>query len=600
MYDNSIFIKTHVTGGVDKWRDFLIQGSLAKYQAKLISDSFENVSEKQIAMYYNVGNKINNSLVNGFSDTISTIKQKSDEIVSSIRQSSDEIVSSIRQSSAEVVFSINKMNQTLSNHLLEIGQGLVLLNHQQSITNEMLVNIQELLSIPEIEKERMMNIQFGLKFLRGANEDKSLYADALSYFEKAHNQFPQDWFTTYYLGLIRLFSADNLEVNKAEQMFLDTKKYLSIDSKIENSKINVLVKKYFVDGNINTKGTKLILAECCNNLATISQIQNNSESAFKYAKQAITFSTDPKYKYYAAKYAIKLKKENDSIDLLNQAVDSLPIYAETILTDLDFNLNTTVLNFLLEKRTSLDKELIIITEALNIYHEEARKINNLIKDSSYHLSIPISYNKTKNDILKMPYIDACNELKKIKRIIGNEITIKNIKKYFPQTCGIFNRIEETIIGYDSSLLLDSINKEGEAYIKFNKKSELEHLQNLKILENKKKWIKESKEKELKEKELKELKEKELKEKELKELKEKKLKEKIDKLTTIAIYGGSAGMVIFAIIANEIGLALNEQGIKLGEFKTFYFLVMYFFGFYLGFKITKKILIKLFVQLNSEK
>lgn len=60
------------------------------------------------------------------------------------------------------------------------------------------------------------------------------------------------------------------------------------------------------------------------------------------------------------------------------------------------------------------------------------------------------------------------------------------------------------------------------------------------------------------------------------------------------------MVIFAIIANEIGLALNEQGIKLGEFKTFYFLVMYFFGFYLGFKITKKILIKLFVQLNSEK
>lgn len=345
--------------GEKEWRDYIVQGRLAKYQANLIGDAIGRASSDQIQLYREVGGRINKTLTQGFL----------------------EVSDAVRRGSAEVVTAISGMSEELSGHLNEIGQGQALLNSQIALTNRLLESIQKLLAIPDSEKERAKNIQFGLKFLRGAKDDASFYDDALKYLELAHEQLPEDWYATHYIGLIRLYAAEFIDLAAAEKMFAQSLKYAKVESRIADPRSSAS------DDEDNPVNVKKFAAENCLHLATIYGIQGDIGKAYEIAKEAATFLDEPKVQFYVAKYALKSGAVDESLLMLRKAVEREPMYAEAILADLDLNLNKPVLDLLAAMRIELEATAENLAQHIRLYDETIEEA--LANPSSSWVEFPI-------------------------------------------------------------------------------------------------------------------------------------------------------------------------------------------------------------------
>jgi hypothetical protein len=94
-----------------------------------------------------------------------------------------------------------------------------------TITNNLLDDISTQLGIPDFQKERIYFFQQGLKHYRNARRHSELYRDALENLLKAEERETSDYLVLYYIGMIYLYGAGEIDPSAAERYFLRAAKY---------------------------------------------------------------------------------------------------------------------------------------------------------------------------------------------------------------------------------------------------------------------------------------------------------------------------------------------------------------------------------------
>lgn len=161
----------------------------------------------------------------------------------------------------------------------------------QKITNLKLQQIVEFVRIPELQKQRIHHLENGLKFLKNAQIDPRRYSDALECLKAAEKLGKRDYVTLYNIGLIYLFSSEQLDLVAAEEYFLKAADYADdeIPSHAERSM------NYFGEAKQNSaQFIKNIAANSYHFAAYAQYLNEKFDLSIKNANEA--FKIDPNLK----------------------------------------------------------------------------------------------------------------------------------------------------------------------------------------------------------------------------------------------------------------------------------------------------------------
>lgn len=186
----------------------------------------------------------------------SLIKYGADTVGTYINQASSKQVSVINKLSRELTSGLDIISNQLNyvnQNLFFINKNLDVLIEQQRITNILLLDISDLLKIPDYEKERQHHIELGLKFFNNAQNNSELYTDALEEFLKAEELMKQDYFVLNKIGFIYLYVENLINPKKALDYFLRAAKY----SSAENDKKSIRTFNAIIANNEKNKIKKL-------------------------------------------------------------------------------------------------------------------------------------------------------------------------------------------------------------------------------------------------------------------------------------------------------------------------------------------------------
>jgi hypothetical protein len=301
----------------DSYLDYIKDTSLAKYGADTVGLYIKYASSNQV----DVINKLHRELTSGL------------DIIS------------------------NQLNYVNEN-LYFINKNLDLLVEQQRISNILLLDISDLLKIPDYEKERQHHIELGLKFFNNAQNNSDLYIDALDEFLKAEVLMKQDYFVLNKIGFIYLYVEKLINPRKALDYFLRAAKY----SSAENDKKSIRTFNALIVNNEKSKIKKLE-----------SELEN-FESNFDFAK----FPALEKSSYngwYIEDFTYKLYTVDEDVDDGYDCQESDKIYFKDIINSCDAEENLKVeLNKIANSVEDIVKKYGFINNSLN-------SINSLASDS---------------------------------------------------------------------------------------------------------------------------------------------------------------------------------------------------------------------------
>ena len=160
------------------------------------------------------------------------------------KYTADSIGGFIERSSREQLAALDDLNETQKVGFGRINDGLGEANRwlesmdarlalgleEQRIGNVLAENIAELLHLPESEKQRHRWITMGLKFFKSAGRDPDFYTDALKYFHLAEAAMPEDYFVLRQIGMLHLYAAPLLDLEKAADFLTRAGKYAAVES----------------------------------------------------------------------------------------------------------------------------------------------------------------------------------------------------------------------------------------------------------------------------------------------------------------------------------------------------------------------------------
>lgn len=361
---------------------------------------------------------------NQYSKTIQAVGQN---ISGEIRTMSKMQCEAIQQSTTQIVGALdkgfNRLGNIMQNGFNEVNKNLVDIKfqlkdvesainrlgglidrklnavlEQQHLTN---LGIQQLISIakiPEFQKERIYYFEEGLKFLNNALIDSRRYSDALENFLEAEKRKKTDYLVLYNIGLIYLYSNENLDLELAEDYFLKAADYaddeISPDA-IRSSKgfsLDKLAEDYVIR----------IAVESYQHAANAQLIQNKFELALKSANEAIKISNKAlEAKYIAAQAHLALGNDKASFELIKElSVDN------NYLIDAAFNPNLVVIDGMQEliEKTRLDKSKAIENK-LNMMLSIMDK-NSVIGKKSISLLDSINNDSTLLNIIKTEQVTS--------------------------------------------------------------------------------------------------------------------------------------------------------------------------------------------------
>ena len=155
--------------------------------------------------------------------TLKTGTRAQVEAINSVCGNLDEGFGIIEERLQGVIAQVGHLRMEVSAMAAMLDWRMSLLVQEQRITNVLLQGVANLLRIPEKHKERVDEIERGLKYLRSAlasEADGSYYEDALHRFKKAEGIENQDYFTLSMIGFIYLFSPKLCNLKSAEDYLL--------------------------------------------------------------------------------------------------------------------------------------------------------------------------------------------------------------------------------------------------------------------------------------------------------------------------------------------------------------------------------------------
>jgi formylglycine-generating enzyme required for sulfatase activity len=208
----------------EHWLNYLNKATIAKYTADSIGGFIERSSRAQLAALDQLNEtqkvgfgRINDGLV-AVADGIEGLSDRQDK--------SNRLLAYANGYLEEINDGLGEANRWLESMDARLALGL----EEQRIGNVLAENIAELLHIPESEKERHRWITMGLKFFKSAGRDPDFYADALKYFHLAEAAMPEDYFVLRQIGMLHLYAAPLLDLEKAADFLTRAGKYAAVES----------------------------------------------------------------------------------------------------------------------------------------------------------------------------------------------------------------------------------------------------------------------------------------------------------------------------------------------------------------------------------
>ena len=208
----------------EHWLNYLNKATIAKYTADSIGGFIERSSREQLAALDQLNEtqkvgfgRINDGLV-AVADGIEGLSDRQDK--------SNRLLAYANGYLEEINDGLGEANRWLESMDARLALGL----EEQRIGNVLAENIAELLHIPESEKERHRWITMGLKFFKSAGRDPDFYADALKYFHLAEAAMPEDYFVLRQIGMLHLYAAPLLYLEKAADFLTRAGKYAAVES----------------------------------------------------------------------------------------------------------------------------------------------------------------------------------------------------------------------------------------------------------------------------------------------------------------------------------------------------------------------------------
>ena len=287
-------------------------------------------------------------------------------------------IAQINQGVNAIATGMNTLNNSLlfSAQLLsnQISQAASMIKVQLQQVENALYQILDELRIPESQRERRYHIEEGIKyFSKGMQTGDCLYfEDALDEFSTALSIERKDYFSWYYLGMIYLYSKDNIDLEKAISSF---DRYIHYAAALP-------LRHYLFDEVLMMK------AEC-------HYLEGNPEQAYKDITDILTNSI--KATLRGVKYLSCSGKADEKIkatEIFKQLVEKNPYLIMQVLEDYDIVANDFIMQYISEYKNRL------VIEIKSIFSNNERDLDLL--------SRPIERELIQDIILKKQHL---NQLK---------------------------------------------------------------------------------------------------------------------------------------------------------------------------------------------
>ena len=436
-----------------QWVRFQQNSSYLKSISQSIDQSTNNITS------------ITKSTVNEFSERLlnldyslqQSIMNSASLISGSIEKAYDDLSFDLTLNFASIGKKIQNVSSSLERLLNIVDSRLKNMISLQNQTNIYLNNLQRIMMLPDVQKEKYFHIEKGMKYYLNAMYDKDLFDIALNNFLKALEIDESDFISLHYLGLIFLYSPEHLDISKSENYFLQSYKFSIVETNYTSRR-----EMNFIDfsmGNSNQLGEYsqnemvALTSESLHQASICAFLRKDFAKSIELAKMGLSLKTDKlETKYQLAKSNVFYNHIDDALLLIRELIDTEPNYSIKVLSDLNLSQQPRILD-LLNKISSETKEKLL-TEYCNLILSVTPNTN---------LSPVISEIESLNQ--KSSFLDSIKAL----NIIHNKdkvISTFNIKYHFNNDF-VFENDD-----FNKMNLYQLLKKESD----FHKKKELEEFQ----------------------------------------------------------------------------------------------------------------------------
>lgn len=273
-------------------------------------------------------------------DAIQVSSQRQKE---AIIQLSDGICSTLESGFYELNYGLEDLKDGINGLSNLVGHGFSLMVEGQKITHQYLGQIQNLLRIPDSQKQRVYYIDEGMKYLQNAfrqSSESDFYTDALEEFEKSEAIEKKDFFSLFHIGFIYLKSNKHLNPQVAEKYFRNSARYYLAEALVGGTNVsNNLLKSH--------RGFVLEAAEAYLFAAEACYIQEKFSEASELAAEAWnTFPEMTKAGFMQSKYLAANNQVKEAVKILEKAIRMNRYLSMEVLPDLDLTSKPEIINLL--------------------------------------------------------------------------------------------------------------------------------------------------------------------------------------------------------------------------------------------------------------
>lgn len=311
------------------------------------------------------------------------IHVSSERQVEAISEASEAICATLEYGFSGLNYRLEDINDGISGLSNLVGHGFSLVAEGQKITNKYLGQIQNLLRIPDSQKQRVYHIEEGMKYLQNAFKkypNSEFYTDALEEFKKSEAIEKKDFFSLFHIGFILLKSDKHFDPETSETYFRNSARYYLAEALISGTNVSNNLIQSYREFLLEAAEAYLFAAEAC-------YLQKKFHEAVELAAEAWqTFPQLTKAGFLQAKYLAANKQVNEAAKILEQVISIDRFFSMEVLPDLDLISKPEIVN-LIEK---------LRVEAV----QEAKIKQELCKNVILPTSVATTYLSTINDLIK--------------------------------------------------------------------------------------------------------------------------------------------------------------------------------------------------------
>jgi hypothetical protein len=254
-----------------------------------------------------------------------------------IIQASNAISSTLESGFSDLTFSLEEIKHGISRLSHLVGHGFSLLVEGQRITHQYLGQIQNLLRLPDSQKERVYHIEEGMKYLHNAfkqGADSDFYQDAFDEFNESkggEQKDIKDFISLYYIGLIHLNSRSPqlLSPQKAESNFRKSARYYLAEHSVGGTNFS----NHLLQSNNNFI---LGAAEAYLHAADACYLQEKISEAVELAKEAWkTLPELTKAGFMQSKYLAADNQVKEAVSILEKVIRTDRFLIKEVRPDFD-------------------------------------------------------------------------------------------------------------------------------------------------------------------------------------------------------------------------------------------------------------------------